>query len=59
MQSIELKVMGNSIKIDPTGITLQGIMIKINGQAQARSGRRWSRSAAAPWCRSRAITMIG
>ncbi len=32
MQGIELKVGGNSIKIDQTGITLQGMMIKINGQ---------------------------
>jgi type VI secretion system secreted protein VgrG len=32
MKSIELKVGGNSIKIDQTGITLKGIMIKIEGQ---------------------------
>ncbi|MBY0462860.1 MAG: type VI secretion system tip protein VgrG [Alphaproteobacteria bacterium] len=32
IQGIELKVGGNSIKIDQTGITLQGMMIKINGQ---------------------------
>lgn len=32
MQGIELKVGANSIKIDQTGITLQGMMIKINGQ---------------------------
>ncbi|ARE41180.1 VgrG protein [Rhodovulum sp. P5] len=33
MQSIELKCMGNSIKIDPTGITIKGIMVKIEGTA--------------------------
>jgi type VI secretion system secreted protein VgrG len=36
MQSIELKVGSNSIKIDQTGITLQGIMIKITGQAMVQ-----------------------
>jgi type VI secretion system secreted protein VgrG len=35
MQSIELKVGGNSITIDQTGITLKGIMIDITGQAKA------------------------
>jgi type VI secretion system secreted protein VgrG len=34
MQSIELKVGENSIKIDQTGITIQGMMIKIEGQIQ-------------------------
>jgi type VI secretion system secreted protein VgrG len=33
MQSITLTVGGNSIKIDQTGVTIQGIMIKITGQA--------------------------
>ena len=31
MQSIELKVGGSSIKIDQMGVTIQGMMIKING----------------------------
>ena len=31
-QSIELKVGGNSIKIDPSGITIKGMMVKIEGQ---------------------------
>ncbi|NOQ15086.1 MAG: type VI secretion system tip protein VgrG [Methyloprofundus sp.] len=35
MQSITLKVGGNSIKIDQTGITIKGIMVKIEGQATA------------------------
>jgi type VI secretion system secreted protein VgrG len=34
MQSIELKVGMNSIKIDQTGITLDGMMIKVMGQVQ-------------------------
>ncbi len=33
MQSIELKVGGNSIKIDQTGVTIKGIMIKVEGSA--------------------------
>jgi len=31
--SIELKVGGNSIKIDPSGVTITGTMVKINGNA--------------------------
>ncbi|ABQ31293.1 MULTISPECIES: type VI secretion system Vgr family protein [Acidiphilium] len=34
MESITLKVGGNSIKIDMTGITLSGTLIKINAQAE-------------------------
>ncbi|WP_119459028.1 type VI secretion system tip protein VgrG [Rhodospirillaceae bacterium SYSU D60014] len=37
MQSIELKVGQNSIKIDQTGITLKGMMIKIEGQAMVEA----------------------
>jgi type VI secretion system secreted protein VgrG len=33
MQSIELKVGTNSVKIDQTGVTIKGTMIKIEGQA--------------------------
>lgn len=33
MQSIELKVGGNSLKIDQMGITMKGIMVKIEGNA--------------------------
>ena len=35
MQSIELKVGGNSIKIDQSGITLKGIKISVEGSATA------------------------
>jgi type VI secretion system secreted protein VgrG len=34
MQSIELKVGGNSIKIDQTGITIKGMMVKVEGEIQ-------------------------
>ena len=34
MQSIELTVGQNSIKIDQTGVTIQGIMVSVQGQAQ-------------------------
>jgi type VI secretion system secreted protein VgrG len=37
MQSITLKVGANSIKIDQTGITLDGIMINFKGQAMIKS----------------------
>jgi len=36
MQSIKLTVGGNSITIDQTGIQLDGIMVKITGQAMAQ-----------------------
>ena len=35
MQSIELKVGGNSIKIDQTGVTIKGMMVKVEGSAMA------------------------
>jgi len=34
MQGIELKVGGNSIKIDQTGITIKGLMVKLDGSVQ-------------------------
>ena len=36
IQSITLKVGGNSIKIDQSGIVLDGLMVKITGQAMAQ-----------------------
>jgi type VI secretion system secreted protein VgrG len=36
MQSIELKVGQNSIKIDQTGVTIKGLMITIEGQVQTQ-----------------------
>ncbi len=36
MQSIELKVGSSSIKIDQTGVTIKGMMIKIEAQVQAQ-----------------------
>lgn len=36
MQSIELKVGANSIKIDQMGVTITGMMIKIQGQVQTQ-----------------------
>ena len=35
MQEITLKVGGNSIKIDMTGVTIKGTMVKIEGEAMA------------------------
>lgn len=36
MQAIELKVGGNSVKIDQSGITVKGIMVKVTGDAQVQ-----------------------
>ena len=36
MQKIEFKVGGSSIKIDPTGVTIKGPMIKIEGMAMVQ-----------------------
>jgi type VI secretion system secreted protein VgrG len=36
MQAIELKVGQNSIKIDQTGVTIQGMVIKLQGQMQVQ-----------------------
>jgi type VI secretion system secreted protein VgrG len=36
MQAIEMKVGQNSIKIDQTGVTIQGMMVKIEGQVQTQ-----------------------
>ncbi len=37
MQSIEFKVGSNSIKIDQTGVTIKGIMVKIEGMAMVEA----------------------
>jgi type VI secretion system secreted protein VgrG len=34
MQSIELKVGMSSVKLDQTGVTIKGMMIKIQGTSQ-------------------------
>ena len=36
LQGIELKVGQNKIKIDQTGITIEGLMVKVNGQAMVQ-----------------------
>jgi type VI secretion system secreted protein VgrG len=36
MQSITLKVGQNNLKIDQTGVAINGVMIKIAGQAMAQ-----------------------
>lgn len=35
MQSIEMKVGESSIKVDQTGVTIKGLMVKIEGTAKA------------------------
>lgn len=36
MQSIELKVGQSSVKLDPTGVTIQGMTVKVQGQIQTQ-----------------------
>jgi type VI secretion system secreted protein VgrG len=57
---IELTVGSNSIKIDPTGITIDALMVKVNGQIQTQvSGLMTQLSGSAMTQISAAITMIG
>jgi type VI secretion system secreted protein VgrG len=60
MQSIELKVGQSSIKIDQTGVTIQGMVIKIDGQVQTQvQGLMTQISGSAMTQISGGITMIG
>ncbi len=60
MQGIELKVGANSIKIDQTGVTISGMMVKIDGQVQTQvSGLMAQVSGSAMTQISGGITMIG
>ena len=59
MQSIELTCGGSSIKLDPTGITISGMMIKIQGQVQTQiQGLMTQISGDAMLALKGAITMI-
>lgn len=59
MQGIELKVGGNSIKVDQTGITIKGLMVKIEGQVQTEvKGLMTQISGSAMTMVKGAITMI-
>jgi len=60
MQGIEFKVGSNSIKIDQTGITLKGIMIKIQADAmlEVKSGAMAKVEGSAMLMLKGAITMI-
>jgi type VI secretion system secreted protein VgrG len=60
MQGIELKVAGNSIKIDPSGITIKGIMVKIEADAMfSAKGAMAEVKGDAMLTVKGAITMIG
>jgi len=60
MQGIELKVGSNSIKIDMMGVTIDGMMVKVNGQVQTQvSGLMAQLSGSAMTQISGGITMIG
>lgn len=60
MQSIELKVGQSSVKVDQMGVTIQGMMIKINGQMQTQvQGLMTQIQGSAMTQISGAITMIG
>ena len=59
MQSIELKVGQSSIKLDQTGVTIKGMMIKIEGQIQTQvKGMMTQVNADAMLMVKGAITMI-
>jgi type VI secretion system secreted protein VgrG len=60
MQSITLKVGQNSVTIDQTGVTIQGLMVKINGQTQTQiQGLQTQVSGSGMVQISGGITMIG
>jgi type VI secretion system secreted protein VgrG len=59
MQGIELKVAGNSIKIDPSGITIKGIMVKIEADAMFSAKGDGRVKGDAMLTVKGAITMIG
>jgi type VI secretion system secreted protein VgrG len=60
MQSIELTVGQNSIKIDQTGVTIQGMMVTVKGQIQTQvQGTMVQVSGDAMTQISGGITMIG
>ncbi|HVS35603.1 MAG TPA: type VI secretion system tip protein TssI/VgrG [Gemmataceae bacterium] len=60
MQSITLTVGQSSIKLDPTGVTIQGMMITITGQVQTQiSGLMTQISGSAMLQESGGIIMIG
>jgi type VI secretion system secreted protein VgrG len=60
MQSITLKVGQNSVKIDQTGVTVSGLMIKIEGQVQTDvKGLMTTVTGSAMLSLSGGITMIG
>ncbi|HWY88104.1 MAG TPA: type VI secretion system tip protein TssI/VgrG [Gemmataceae bacterium] len=60
MQSIELKVGQSSVKVDQMGVTIEGMMIKINGQVQTQvQGLMTQVSGSAMTQISGGITMIG
>ena len=60
MQSITLKVGQNSITIDQMGVTIKGMMIKVEGQVQTEvKGLMVQVSGDAMLQAKGAITMIG
>jgi len=61
MQAIELKVGGNSIKIDQTGVTIKGMMVKIEGQAmtEIKAGGMATINGGGMLTAKAALTVIG
>ena len=56
MQSIELKVGQSSVKLDQMGVTIKGMMIKIEAQIQMEQKALMYKTTARPWCKSRAAS---
>jgi type VI secretion system secreted protein VgrG len=61
MQAIELKVGGNSIKVDQTGVTIKGMMVKIEGQTmtEVKAGAMAKIDGGGMLQAKAGITMIG
>jgi type VI secretion system secreted protein VgrG len=59
MSKIELTVGGNSVKIDPSGVTVTGTMVKVQGQAMVQvQGPMIQTSADAMLMLKGGITMV-
>jgi type VI secretion system secreted protein VgrG len=61
MQAIELKVGSNSIKVDQTGVTITGMMVKVEGKVmtEVKSGAMATIDGGGMLQAKAGITMIG
>jgi type VI secretion system secreted protein VgrG len=60
MQGIELKVGQNSIKIDQSGVTIQGMTVKVNGQVSSEINGAMTKVQASAMLQAKGgVTMLG